>query len=75
VPRTTIKSQALADFMVDWTPLVHQSSPTQDQVWTLYTDGAWGHLGAGASVMLIAPSGFRFKYAAILEFQAMNNIA
>jgi hypothetical protein len=44
VPRTMIKSQALADFMADWTPSVHQSQPTQAQVWTLYTDGAWGHL-------------------------------
>ena len=57
VPRPTIKSQALADFMADWTPLVRQSSPTQAQVWRLYTDGAWGHLGAGASTVLIAPSG------------------
>jgi hypothetical protein len=32
VPRTAIKSQALVDFMADWTPSVHQSSPTQAQV-------------------------------------------
>jgi hypothetical protein len=32
VPRTAIKSQALTDFMADWTPSVHQSSPTQAQV-------------------------------------------
>jgi hypothetical protein len=32
VPRTTIKSQALADFMANWTPSVHQSQPTQAQV-------------------------------------------
>jgi len=70
-----IKSQALADFMVDWTPSAHQSSPTQAQVWRLYTDGAWGHLGAGASTVLIAPSSLRSKYAARLEFKATNNIA
>jgi hypothetical protein len=32
VPRTAIKSQALADFMADWTPSVRQSSSTQAQV-------------------------------------------
>ena len=36
---------------------------------------AWGHLGIGASVVLIAPSGLRTKYAARLEFEAPNNIA
>ena len=61
--------------MVDWTPSVLQCSPTQAQVWTLYTDGAWGHQGAGASAVLIAPSGLRSKYASRLEFQATNNIA
>ena len=36
---------------------------------------AWGHLGAGASAVLIAPSGLHTKYAARLEFKATNNIA
>jgi len=75
VSRTSIKSQALADFMADWTPLAHQPSQPQKQTWTLYSDRAWGHLGAGASAVLIAPSGLRTKYAAGLEFKATNNIA
>ena len=61
--------------MVDWTPSVHKSTQLQAQIWTLYTDGAWGHLGAGASAVLIAPSGLRSKYIARLEFKATNNIA
>jgi hypothetical protein len=60
--------------MADWTSSVHQSEPTQAQVWTLYTDGAWGHLGAGASAVLIAPSVLQSKYATRLEFKATNNI-
>jgi ribonuclease HI len=43
--------------------------------WTIYTDGAWGHLGAGASTIIHAPSGLRTKYADRLEFQATNNVA
>jgi hypothetical protein len=43
VPRTAIKSQALVDFMADWTPLA--AAPTllqhdQSTTWTVYTDGA-----------------------------------
>ena len=41
---------------------------------TLYRWGL-GHLGVGASIMLIAPSGLRSKYAARLAFKATNNIA
>jgi len=41
----------------------------------LYIDGTWGHLGARASIVLVAPSGLRTKYAARLEFKAINNIA
>jgi hypothetical protein len=75
VLRTAIKSQALADFVADWTPSPHQNTQPQTQIWTLYTDGAWGHLGVGASTVLIAPSGLRTKYATRLEFKATNNIA
>jgi ribonuclease HI len=38
-------------------------------------DGAWGHLGARASAVVIAPSGLWAKYVARLEFKATNNIA
>ena len=61
--------------MADWTPSAHQLSQPQVQTWTLYLDGAWGHLGARASAVLIAPSGLRTKYVARLEFKATNNIA
>ena len=67
VSRTAIKSQALADFMAEWTPSAHQTSQPQPQIWTLYIDRAWGHLGARASTVLIAPSDLRTKYAARLE--------
>jgi len=75
VPRTSIKSQAMADFMADWTPSNKEEKKVIDQPWTLYTDGAWGQSGAGASAVLIALSGLKLKYAARLEFRATNNIA
>jgi ribonuclease HI len=46
-----------------------------NQIWTIFVDGAWGHSGARASAILVAPSGLQIKYAARLEFRATNNIA
>ena len=40
------------------------------RIYTLYTDGAWGHLGARAFAVLIPPSGLHTKYVARLEFKA-----
>lgn len=75
VARIAIKSQALADFMASWTPLHQAISQPPTLVWTLFTDGAWGHQEAGASIVLISPSGTHSKYAARLAFKATNNIA
>jgi hypothetical protein len=40
-PRTAIKSQVLADFIVDWTgPITQPDAPTE-KVWTIHCDGTW----------------------------------
>ena len=57
VPRTSIESQALADFMADWTPLNKEEEKVVDQPWTLYTDSAWEQSGAGGAAVLVTPSG------------------
>jgi hypothetical protein len=44
-PRTTIKSQVLADFIVDWTGLTWQQEEPSEKVWTIHYDGAWCHAG------------------------------
>ena len=75
VSRTTIKSQALVDFYGRLDAFGVSNPQPQPKIYTLYTNRAWGHLGAGASAILIAPSGLRIKYAARLKFKAMNNIA
>jgi ribonuclease HI len=61
--------------MADWTPPVAKQHQKSTITWTIYTDGVWEHLGAGASTIIHAPSGLRTKYAARLEFQATNNVA
>jgi hypothetical protein len=72
VPRTSIKSQALVDFMADWTPPVAPLAVLQHDhaimTWIVYTDRAWGNLGARASTVIHAPSGPLSMYATRLEF-------
>ena len=56
--RTAIKSQALADFIADWTPPATgaELSP-QEPEWTVFVDGAWGAAGAGAAAVVHSPTG------------------
>lgn len=75
VPRTTIKSQTLADFMADWTPSEQASNEPKAQTWTTFIDGAWGQLGARAAAVIVSPSGIKAKFAVRLSFKATNNIA
>lgn len=42
--------------------------------WQAFVDGAWGSAGAGATAVLISPSGQRIRYATRLEFPCTNNI-
>jgi ribonuclease HI len=78
-PRTTIKSQVLADFIVDWTgPAWPQES--SENVWTIHCDGAWCHAGAGAAANITSPAGVKYRYAMRLSFalesdRCTNNIA
>jgi ribonuclease HI len=90
-PRHAIKSQVLADFIVEWTPPPcapggpdPDSDPTptepKDPVftephWTLFFDGSARQQGGGAGVVLIDPSGDQVKYMVHFEFKATNNMA
>jgi len=86
-PRLAIKSQALADFVADWTPSPSspgtpegerppEKGPTfTEPHWTLFFDGSSRKQSAGAGVLLLAPDGVRVKYMVQLEFKATNNMA
>jgi ribonuclease HI len=79
-PRTSIKSQVLADFIVDWTgPITQQDEPV-GKVWTIHYDCAWCHAGAGAAAVITSPTGVKHRYAAHLSFalesdRCTNNVA
>jgi ribonuclease HI len=79
-PMTTIKSQVLTDFIVDWTGPTWQQEESPEKVWTIHCDGAWCHAGAGAAAIITSPTGIKYRYAARLSFalesdRCTNNIA
>jgi ribonuclease HI len=90
-PRHTVKSQVLADFIVEWTPPpsapggpdpdldptpVEPRGPVFTKPhWTLFFDGSAHQQVGEAGVVLIDLSGDQVKYMVHLEFKATNNMA
>ncbi|KAI3761737.1 hypothetical protein L1987_52158 [Smallanthus sonchifolius] len=79
-PRTTIKSQALADFVVEFSSdIQHEADLEVQQLeeskdkWTLFTDGASNVRGTGLGIILKSPQGNIIPQSISCEFQAMNN--
>jgi hypothetical protein len=61
-PRTTIKSQALVDFMAEWRENQLPTPTERPEHWVMYFDGSLKLEGAGAGVLLISPTGEQLKY-------------
>jgi hypothetical protein len=75
ISRWAIKSQALTDFIVEWTDLSLRGINDLPDHWVMYFDGSYTLKGVGAGIMLIPPEGDTLKYAIKIEFPATNNIA
>jgi hypothetical protein len=85
VSRHAIKSQVLADFIVDrMPPASHLGGPNGSEPklrasvftephWTLF-DGSSRKQGGSAGVLLLVPHGDQFKYMVHLDFKATNNM-
>ena len=73
IPHTTIKSQALIDFVTEWMEVQLLTPDVTHEYWTMYFDGSVMALGSGAGVVLISPDGSRLRYAIRLYFSASNN--
>ena len=81
-PRTTIKWQVLADFIVEFTPSNAPAQPTETTqmapdlpIWRLSVDGAANSQGSGVGLILTSSDGIDVEYALKFEFQASNNEA
>jgi hypothetical protein len=69
VHKSSIQSQAFADFIVDWTPGPQDEVAQSDEVvWTVFCDGSWGSFD-------VSPSKVKTSYGIRLQLQSTNNIA
>jgi hypothetical protein len=75
IPRRAIKSQALADFIAEWTDSGLRGISDLPDHWVMYFDGSYTLKEAGAGVVLIPSEGDILKYAIQIEFPATNNTA
>ncbi|GLT99508.1 hypothetical protein SLE2022_169450 [Rubroshorea leprosula] len=74
-PRTTIKGQAVADFLVECAPAAVKEKAPEHPLWVLYVDGATNVEGSGAGAVLLSPDGFKSEHALRFKFQTTNNAA
>ncbi|KAJ9557881.1 hypothetical protein OSB04_012495 [Centaurea solstitialis] len=82
-PRTAIKSQALADFVAEFSPGIEE--PSYDEIsnvmihdnepWTMHVDGASNARGSGLGVVLKSSHGGNMVYSVRCEFKTTNNEA
>lgn len=66
----SIKSQVLADFIVEFTSLVEEVAP---HVWLLSVDGFSNLKGSGAGIDLEGPGDLLIEQSLMFEFKANNN--
>ena len=74
-PRTTIKAQALADFIAKFTFPDEDGLTNEAERWTIQTDGSSAQKMGGVGVVITTPNGKVLKYGVQLKFLATNNEA
>ncbi|XP_074336314.1 uncharacterized protein LOC141673462 [Apium graveolens] len=89
MPRTAIKGQALADFLLEFDSAVDDKAlvvlhppHTEESLeefphpwWILHVDGVVNYGGAGAGIVLVSPEGHHLMSAIHFKFYATNNDA
>jgi ribonuclease HI len=73
--RDTIKSQTLADFVVEWTNLSILTSQGPVEYWKMYFDGSLTIDGAREGILFISPTNEQLRYVLRFHFPASNNAA
>ena len=61
-PRTTIKAQALSDFIAKWTESQIPTELPELEYWMIHIDGSLQLTGTGAGISVTSPRGQQFKY-------------
>jgi ribonuclease HI len=74
-PCTTIKSQALVDFMTEWREKQLPTPTERLEHRVMYFDGSLKLEAVGAGVLLISPTGEQLKYVLQIFWKVSNNEA
>jgi hypothetical protein len=74
-PKKVVKSQALADFLAEWTDTQLPTAPIQAKLWTMYFDGSLMKTEEGDGLRFISPIDEHLRYVVHLHFAASNNVA
>jgi hypothetical protein len=67
MPRTTIKAQALSNFVAEWTGTQTPRKEREVEYWTINFDGSLQLQGARAGILVTSPKGESFEYEALLH--------
>ena len=74
-PRMAIKSQVLADFVVEWTEIQMSIAAIDQEYWMMYFDGSLIKKGTGTGLVFVSPLEVRMRYMVRIHFPASNNVA
>ncbi|XP_075670146.1 uncharacterized protein LOC142639901 [Castanea sativa] len=76
LPRTTIKAQALADFIAEFTPNQDELNKDEgNERWVINVDRSSTLYAGGIGVILKSLEGDKLEYVAHLQYQTTNNEA
>ena len=67
-PSTAVKSQALADFLVDWAETQYAPPCPDSQLCQMHFDDSKMMTGQGAGIILTSPKGDKHKYVLQIHF-------
>jgi hypothetical protein len=71
----TVKSQALADFIAEWTDLNAPSTPDMSDHWLMFFDGSLNINGASVGILFVSPNKDKLRYVLRILFPASHNVA
>ena len=72
--RTIVRSQALVDFIAEWTDLNAPPAPNISDHWLMFFDGSININGAGTRVLFVSPNKNKLCYVLRILFPASNNV-